>query len=80
MPPGRPRRQVTLPPGAVEKAAGIRAAKDKAKALKGRTQAELREYVLLCRKDGISVRDIAYLLGITPQRVSQIARHAQDGR
>jgi len=73
-PPGRPRRKVKLPPGATEKAAEVRAARDKAKALKGRTQAELREYVLLCREDNISVRDIAYLLDITPQRVSQIAR------
>src|SRR6476620_4519797 len=70
--PGRKRRAITLPTGAEERAAKVRAARARAQALKAQVSAATSRYVALCRAAGIPVRDIAFLLGITPQRVSQI--------
>ena len=69
--PARKRRAITLPAGAEERAAKVRAARARAQALKAQSSAATSRYVALCRAAGIPVRDIAFLLGITPQRVSQ---------
>ena len=74
MPPGRPRRHVDLPPEAQERAATVREARARAKTLKVQVAADTKHYVGLLREADIPVRDIAFLLGITPQRVSQIAK------
>ena len=78
--PGRTRRAITLPAGAEERAAEVRAARARAQALKAQISAATSRYVALCRAAGIPVRDIAFLLGITPQRVSQIGLKDDDCR
>jgi len=78
--PARKRRAVTLPAGAEERAAKVRAACARARALKAQVSAATSRYVALCRAAGIPVRDIAFLLGITPQRVSQIGLKDDDCR
>ena len=54
------------------------AARARAQALKAQVSAATSRYVALCRAAGIPVRDIAFLLGITPQRVSQIGLKDDD--
>jgi hypothetical protein len=49
-----------------------------APALKAQVSTATSRYVALCRAAGIPVRDIAFLLGITPQRVSQIGLKDDD--
>ena len=49
-----------------------------APALKAQVSAATSRYVALCRAAGIPVRDIAFLLGITPQRASQIGLKDDD--
>ena len=56
----------------------MRAARARAQALKAQDSAATSRYVALCRAAGIPVRDIAFLLGITPQRVSQIGLKDDD--
>ena len=53
-------------------------ARPRAQALKAQISAATSRYVALCRAAGIPVRDIAFLLGITPQRVSQIGLKDDD--
>ena len=53
-------------------------ARARAQALKAQISAATSRYVALCRAAGIPVRDIAFLLGITPQRVSQIGLKDDD--
>ena len=74
MPPGRPRKPVTLPPGAQERAVHIRGLREQRDAAKDKLSADTKVFVDRCVASGIPVRDIAWLIGITPQRVSQIAR------
>ena len=64
--------------GAEERAAKVRASRARAQALKAQDSAATSRYVALCRAAGIPVRDIAFLLGITPQRVSQIGLKDDD--
>src|SRR4026209_1259474 len=78
--PGRTRRAVTLPAGAEERAGEGRGARSRAQALRPQVSAAPSRYVALCRAAGIPVRDIAFLLGITPQRVSQIGLKDDDCR
>jgi ketopantoate hydroxymethyltransferase len=56
----------------------VRAARARAQALKAQVSAATSRYVALCRAAGIPVRDIAFRLGITPQRVSQIGLKDND--
>jgi hypothetical protein len=76
----RPRTQASsdYTAGAEERAAKVRAARARAQALKAQVSAATSRYVALCRAAGITVRDIAFLLGITPQRVSQIGLKDDD--
>jgi len=56
----------------------MRAARARPQALKAQISAATSRYVALCRAAGIPVRDIAFLLGITPQWVSQIGVKDDD--
>ena len=56
----------------------MRAARARAQALKAQISAARSRYVALCRAAGSPVRDIAFLLGITPQRVNQIGLKDDD--
>lgn len=68
-----PRLEVVLPP---EAQARLDKAKAEARAAEEaqRLAAELsRSVVRMLRTDGLSVRDIGMVLGVSPQRVSQLA-------
>ena len=73
--PGRKRRAVTPPAGAEERAATVRAARARVEGPGQRRYQPLR-CAVTCRR--YPVRDIAFLLGITPQRVSQIGLKDDD--
>lgn len=45
---------------------------EKAAKLKEEAQTELKNVVCRMRQDGLTMRDVAVLLGVTPQRVAQI--------
>jgi hypothetical protein len=72
--PGRPRKAVTLPPGAEARAAHIRALREQRDVAKEKLAHDTKVFVDRCVASEIAVRDIAFLTGLTPQRISQISR------
>jgi DNA-directed RNA polymerase specialized sigma24 family protein len=44
--------------------------------LQEEASSEIRDVVMRMREQGLTMRDIAVLLGVTPQRVAQLAPHA----
>jgi hypothetical protein len=52
----------------------VRTARDRAGTARKDAQDQIREFVIALRTAQIPVRDIAFLLKLTPQRISQIAR------
>lgn len=69
-----------LPEGAVQTAVDVVARRQRAKKAREAVRADTEQFVVACRKAGIPVRDIAFLLDCSFQRVSQIEAQFLRGR
>lgn len=63
-------------PGLTEKAAQVRADIAALDAAQRKVAAQSRDVVAQLKAQGLTQQDIAAVMGVSPQRVSQIARHA----